>query len=63
VFKIHLITKEDNSNARNVKIDILNDKLVHSHFISPNSWTGIDDNWDGHTDNVLFDEFKNSLSI
>jgi hypothetical protein len=63
VFKIHLITKEDNLNTRNVKIDVLNDKLVHSHFISPNSWTGIDDNWDGHSDNVLFDEFKNSLSI
>ena len=32
-------------------------KLYHGHFTTINSWVGIDDNWDAHTDNALFDDF------
>jgi hypothetical protein len=39
------------------KINITNhDNMTLVTITSPSSWVGVDDNWDGHSDNDLFDE-------
>lgn len=54
-FNIILITKDaGNKNLLYKKID----NIHYFNFTSPYSWVGIDDNWDGHCDNDLFDIFK-----
>lgn len=54
-FVFFLIHKDDNS--KNVKYDIIHG--IHSFlFSSPHSWIGIDDNWNGSSDNDLFDIFN-----
>ena len=54
-FNFFLITKDSgDKNILSKKID----GVHHFNFTSPFSWIGIDDNWDGHSDNDLFDIFK-----
>jgi len=55
-FKIILITQEQ-GDANKVDIVENNSKLYHGHFTTISSWVDIDDNWDAHTDNALFDDF------
>lgn len=54
-FKIFLISKE--TGKKNILYKE-QDNIYHFNFLSPYSWIGIDDNWDGHSDNDLFDHFK-----
>ena len=39
---------------------IINDSIITYDIASQNSWIGIDDNWDAHLDNTLFDAMFNS---
>jgi len=48
------------SNIKKIETNILTQDLVHAHFLTTDSWIGIDDNWDAHTDNELFDQFFSS---
>lgn len=53
-FNFFLIHKDDNS--KNITHNVAYD--VHSFlFSSPHSWIGIDDNWNGLSDDDLFDKF------
>ena len=53
-FNLFLINKQTGQNCLSYE----NYDNVYSYkFRSPHSWIGIDDNWDGHSDNVMFDEF------
>ena len=53
-FKAVLITQEQcDDNA--VEINGEGSKLIHGRFKTRDSWVGIDDNWDGHSNNDLFD--------
>ena len=47
------------------RLDIVEktDDFYHGHFITKSSWVGIDDNWDAHTDNTLFDHFFEQWKI
>lgn len=40
-------------------LDLLEDtkNIIHAHFTTMNSWIDIDDNWDGHKENMLFESF------
>ena len=58
-FNFILITK--NSGDKNILYKKIDD-IYHFNFRSPHSWIGIDDNWDAHYDNDLFDIFKEKLS-
>lgn len=54
--KIVLITQdESNENFLNIQQDT--DDFYHGHFMTTSSWIGIDDNWDAHSNNNLFDLF------
>lgn len=55
-FKAVLITQEQ-CDDRDVEINGEGSKLIHGHFKTRDSWIGIDDNWDGHSSNDLFDYF------
>ena len=46
--------------TKTLTLDLITSNLIHGHFTSPHSWIGIDDNWDAHTDNELFDQFFDS---
>lgn len=61
-FNIYLFTKTSGKKAITYA---KHSKIHHFTFASPYSWIGIDDNWDGHSDNDLFDTFLqkyNSIS-
>lgn len=51
-----------NSVVGDKKVDyqLLNNNVLSVTLFTPNSWIGIDDNWDAHTDNDLFYEVFNS---
>ena len=57
-FNIILITKD--SGGKNILYKKIDD-IYHFNFTSPHSWVGIDDNWDAHNDNNLFDTFKEEI--
>jgi len=57
-FNIILITKD--SGGKNILYKKIDD-IYHFNFTSPHSWVGIDDNWDAHHDNNLFDTFKEEI--
>lgn len=53
-FNLFLIDKQTGHSGLSYE----NYNRLHFYkFTSPCSWIGIDDNWDGHCDNILFDEF------
>lgn len=54
--KVTLITQEQGS-TKSLRIDSTNEDFYHGHFTTRDSWVGVDDNWDAHTDNDLFDLF------
>ena len=75
---INLQEKISNKYSKNVKIFninnifgndsidlmVLNPSIYSINVTSNNSWIGIDDNWDAHLDNHLFDDiFRNDLVI
>jgi len=54
-FNLFLITKQCGKDD----VSYNNYEGVHClNFISPHSWIDIDDNWDGHKDNDIFDKIK-----
>ena len=55
-FKVVLITQEQGGLD---SLDIVENtsKLYHGHFTTISSWVGIDDNWDAHSDDELFNVF------
>lgn len=53
-FKLFLITKTH--GIKGVKFKDY-DSIQHLNFTSPSSWIGDDDNWNGSSDNDLFDSF------
>ncbi len=55
-FKAVLITQEQCEDEA-VDISEEDNKLIHGHFRTRTSWIGIDDNWNGHKSNDLFDSF------
>ena len=57
-FNIILITKD--SGGKNILYKKIDD-IYHFNFTSPHSWVGIDDNWDAHHDNNLFNTFKEEI--
>lgn len=55
-FHMHLITKRELVESN---IDVYpHSNITHYEFSSPFSWIDIDDNWNGSSDNNLFDTFK-----
>lgn len=58
-FRMFLLTKKDNEEVK--VTTCLYDKIIHSEFVSPHVWTGIDDNWNGSSDNNLFDIFQKQI--
>ena len=53
-FKLFLITKTH--DIKGVKFKDYG-SIQHLNFTSPSSWIGTDDNWNGSSDNDLFDNF------
>lgn len=53
-FKLFLITKTH--DIKGVKFKDYG-SIQHFNFTSPSSWIGTDDNWNGSSDNDLFDSF------
>jgi len=58
-FKFVLLTNNIVENNKN--LIYINDSFQHFHFDTVNSWIGIDENWDGKSDNDLFDLMKEKL--
>ena len=54
--KVVLITQEQGSST-SLRIDQDDEDFYHGHFTTLSSWIDIDDNWDAHKDNDLFDTF------
>ncbi len=54
-FNCILIT-QDVGNLENINVSE-DSNVSHVHFTTLNSWVGIDDNWDGHKENHMFDTF------
>ena len=53
-FNLFLVYKDD--NYKNISYTVVHG--IHSFlFSSPHSWVGIDDNWNGSSDDDLFDRF------
>lgn len=59
-FNFYLITKQ---NGMSCVSYMKYDKVYSLNFTSPHSWVGLDDNWDGHLDNALFELGFNQLNI
>jgi hypothetical protein len=54
--KIVLVT-QDEGDADFLNIEQDTDDFYHGHFTTTSSWVGIDENWDAHLNNDLFDLF------
>jgi len=59
-FELILLTNET-KGIRNYYYSI-NGNVTHIHIESPNSWIGIDDNWDAKSENDIFDELRPILN-
>lgn len=58
-FHMFLITKKDSSETKVTTFTY--PRITHSEFVSPYTWVGIDDNWNGSSDNGLFDSLKENI--
>lgn len=59
-FKFVLLTNNIVNSNKNLT-HIIDNNINHFHFDTTNSWIGIDENWDGKSDNDLFDLMKERL--